>query len=118
MDEKARGKMAHPDAMRTLFFLGFETDEQVGDRLASLKRAGRPPAEALPLALSFTADLSPEALAGALRQGAEASFEIVPGGSQLKGRSPEAPEEIVRRLAGALVPFAEQYPLPFFRVES
>jgi hypothetical protein len=118
VDEKARGKMAHPDAMRTLFFLGFETDEQVGDRLASLKRGGRDPAAALPLALPFTADFSPETLAGVLRQGGESSFEIVPGGRQLKGKSPEAPEEIVRRLAGALVPFAEQYPLPFFRVES
>jgi len=118
VDEKARGKMAQPDALRTLFFLGFETDEQVGDRLASLKRAGRPPAEALPLEVPFAADFSQETLASALWQGGEALFEIVPGGRQLKGKSPEAPEEIVRRLASALVPFAEQYPLPFFRVES
>src|SRR5437588_5119616 len=39
-DAKARGKMANPDKMRTLFFLGFELDEQVSDRLAALKREG------------------------------------------------------------------------------
>src|SRR3990167_3395844 len=38
VDEKARKKMADPDAMRTLFFLGFDLDEQLNDRLAALKR--------------------------------------------------------------------------------
>jgi len=35
-DAKARAKMADPDKMRTVFFLGFELDEQLGDRLAAL----------------------------------------------------------------------------------
>src|SRR5438445_8983648 len=55
-DAKARGKMADPDKMRTLFFLGFELDEQLGDRLAALKRAGRPPAEVLSLPIPLTSD--------------------------------------------------------------
>jgi len=120
VDEKARGKMAHPDRMRTIFFLGFETDEQVGDRLAALKREGRTPAEALSFPLPLTATFYTAALVDALRGLAEgeASFEVVPGGRQLKGARPEAPEALVRRLAGALVPVAAQYPLPFFRLEG
>jgi hypothetical protein len=111
--------MAHPDAIRTLFFFGFEIDEQVADRLAALKRERRSPAEALPLPLPLTADFSRETLAGILRgMDGGASFEIVPGGRQLKGETPEAPDALVRRLAAALVPFAEQYPLPFFALES
>jgi hypothetical protein len=114
-DQKARGKIADPDKMRTLFFLGFEVDEQLADRLAALKRGGRSPAEALPLPLPLTADFSKEALAGAL-QGEDVRFRIVPGGRQLKDGDPAAPDALVRRLAGALIPLAEQYPLPFFQV--
>ena len=42
-DAKARNKMAAPDRMRTLFFLGFEIDEQLSDRLAFLKRSRAQP---------------------------------------------------------------------------
>jgi hypothetical protein len=119
VDERARSKMAHPDKMRTLFFLGFEIDEQVSDRLAALKRQGKPPAESLPLPLRLTADFSREALVAALRslQARDATFDVVPGGRQLKGEKPEAPEDLVCRLAAALVPLAEQYPLPFLRLD-
>lgn len=118
VDERARGRMAHPDALRTLFFLGFEIDEQVADRLAALKRERRPPAEVLPLPVPLTAGFSREALEGVLRGWDGTSFDIVPGGRQLKGERPEAPDALVRRLAAALVPFAEQYPLPFFPLEG
>jgi hypothetical protein len=117
VDERARGKMAYPDKMRTLFFLGFEVDEQVGDRLAALKREGRPPAAVLPLPLPLTADFSKEKLIGAL-QDVGAFFDIVPGGRQVKGGMPDAPDALVHRLAAALVPLADQYPLPYFELES
>ena len=55
VDAKARGKMADPDKMRTLFFLGFEIDEQLGDRPAAHNRWGRPPADALPVTVQLTA---------------------------------------------------------------
>jgi hypothetical protein len=32
-DAKIRAKMADQDRMRTIFFLGFDLDEQLGDRL-------------------------------------------------------------------------------------
>ncbi len=115
-DAKARSKMADPDAMRTLYFLGFELDEQLGDRLAALKRSGRPPSEALPLPLPLTTDFSKEKLVAAL-QGGDVPFTTVPNGRQLKGQLPDAPEGLVRRLAAALLPFADQYPLPFYKLE-
>jgi hypothetical protein len=115
VDAKARGKMADPDKMRTLFFLGFELDEQLGDRLASLKREGQAPAHSLSLPLSLTAEFAKEKLITVL-QGGDANFIVVPGGRQMKGAKPEAPEEVVRRLAAALVPLVEQYPLPFYKL--
>jgi hypothetical protein len=117
VDAKARGKMADPDKMRTVFFLGFEIDEQLGDRLAFLKRAGRPPAESLNIPLPLTAEFSKDKLVGAL-QGGDAAFTLVPGGRQLKGARPESPDAMVRRLGAALVPLAEQYPLPFYPLEA
>jgi hypothetical protein len=116
-DAKARAKLADPDKMRTIFFLGFELDEQMGDRLVALKRERRTPAEALPLLLPLTADFAKERLVGVLGSG-DASFGVVPGGRQLKGPRPDAPDAMVRRLAAALVPFAEQYPMPFYKLEK
>ena len=116
VDAKARRKMADPDRMRTLFFLGFEVDELVGERLAALKREGRPPAEALPFPVGFDARFSTQVLETALRRpGADAAAcRIVPGGRHLKGAYPASPGS-VRQLAAAL-PLADQYPLPFFGV--
>jgi len=116
-DAKARGKMADPDRMRTLFFLGFELDEQIADRLAAHKRSGRAPGDVLPLPLLLGADFSPDKLTAALHA-AEAAFDVVPGGRQLKGNTPPAADDLVKRLAAALVPFADHYPLPFFKLEG
>lgn len=117
VDAKARATMADPDKMRTLFFLGFELDEQLGDRLAAHKRSGLPPAEVLPFALPLTAEFPKDKLASAL-QGGDVAFATVPNGRQLKGKRPDAPDALVKRLAAALVPFADQYPLPFFKLEG
>jgi hypothetical protein len=116
-DAKARSKMADPDKMRTLYFLGFEADEQLGDRFAAHKRAGEKPSSALPIPLPLTEDFSKEKLVAALL-GGDVPFTTVPNGRQLKGARPEAPDILVKRLAGALVPFAEQYPLPFYKLEG
>ena len=115
-DAKARGKMADPDKMRSLYFLGFEVDEQLGDRLAAHKRSGKKPAEALPLPLPLTAEFSKDKLVATLH--GDVPFTTVPNGRQLKGQRPEAPDALVKRLAAALVPLAEQYPLPFFKLEG
>lgn len=116
-DGKARSKMADPDKMRSLFFLGFEVDEQLTDRLAVHKRASKTPSDALPLRLPLTGEFSRDALSAVLKHG-DAAFTVVPGGRQLKGARPESPVELVTRLSTALVPFAETYPLPFFKLEG
>ena len=103
--------------MRTLFFLGFELDEQLGDRFAAHKRGGRPPAEVLPLAVPLTADFSKEKLVSTL-QGGDVAFTTVPNGRQLKGALPPSSDALVKRLAAALVPLVDQYPLPFFKLEG
>lgn len=116
VDAKARAKMAAPDRMRTLFFLGFEVDEQLADRLAAHKRAGRSPAESLPFRMPLTAEFSRDKLAASLE--GDGPFTTVPNGRQLKGGVPNVPEMLVKRLAAALVPFADQYPLPFCPLEG
>ncbi len=124
-DAKARGRMADPDKMRSLYFLGFEADEQLADRLAAHKRSGRPPEKALSLPVRLDADFSPAvrkklvaALAG---QANSPAFTTVPNGRQLTrglGARPEALDVQVKNLAAALVPLAEHYPLPYFKLEE
>lgn len=117
-DEKARAKMAHPDAMRTLFFLGFEHDEALHDRLASCKRSERRPADALPLRVPLTATFSRDELAASLKAVEVAFTPVLPIGRQMRGEPPASAELLVARLAAALVPFAEQYPLPFYTLRG
>lgn len=113
-DLKARMKMGDADSLRTLFFLGFELDEQLADHLVALKHQRKKPADVLPLPLPLGSDFSRDELEKALGAG-DVPFSIVPGGRLLEGPIPKEPEIVVRRLACALVPFAEQYPLPFYR---
>jgi hypothetical protein len=116
-DAKARSKTSDPDKMRSLFFLGFELDEQLTDRLAALKRQPMPPADALPLKLTLDDKFSRDAYLATLQHG-DVAFEVVPGGRQLKGARPKSPVDVVTRLATALAPLADTYPLPFFKLEG
>lgn len=117
VDAKARAKMAEPDGVRTLFFLGFEVDEQLDDRLMALKHGGTSPSAALSLPVKLTGDFDRDALMARL-QGGDAVYAVVPGGRQLKGKLPGKPELVVQKLAAALVPCSEQYPLPFYKLEG
>src|SRR5664279_2175499 len=47
VDRKARASLPDPDKVRTLYFLGFAIDEQLGDRLRQLKLGGQGPSKAL-----------------------------------------------------------------------
>lgn len=118
VDARARGRHGDPDKLRTIFFLGFELDEQVADRLAELKRQGRAPEEVLPLPFRLEAEFDRERVVAVLSRAGEVSFEVVPPvGRQVKGPAPTAAQEMVQTLAAALLPIAEGYPLPFFKVE-
>jgi hypothetical protein len=116
-DAKARGKMADPDKLRTLFFLGFELDERLNDRLRFMKGSGREPSDGLPLRVPLVAAFDRNQVSTLLRT-EDVPCAIVPGGRQLTGALPQEPEVAIAKLAAALVPFSEQYPLPFFKVEA
>lgn len=116
-DAKARAKMADPDKMRSLYFLGFELDEQLDDRLAFLKRSGQKPAEALAFPLPLSDDFAADKLVASLKASG-ATFHTVPNGRELKGKAPAEPNELVKRLAAALLPLADHYPLPFYKWET
>lgn len=118
VDEQARRGLADPDHLRTLYFLGFDLDERLAERLADHKRGAATPADALPLPLRL-ADFDKDAFAAALRgAGKGHSYDVVPGGRQLKGEPPVEPDKLVRDLASALVPLPDRYPMPFYRVKA
>lgn len=117
VDARGRGKHGDPDKLRTLFFLGYDLDERLADRLTELKRQGRGPEEALPLPFKLGASFDQARVLGALAKGQKVTFDPVPPiGRQLKGAAPASVAELAQKLAATLVPVADEYPLPFFRV--
>ncbi len=116
-DAAARARLADPDSVRTLFHFGFEIDEQLRERLQELKRLGRTPAEALASLPELDAPFSREAFEDWAAAHGKVEFEVEAHG-RLLGGAPPPPALAARRLASALVPFADKYPLPFFRVET
>lgn len=118
VDEHARLKMADRDAVRTVFHLGFEWDERIQERLGQHKATGTSPKEALP-GLLADATFDQLAFSNWIRSlEGEGAHTIAPGGRQLKGKPPDDPDRLVRNLAVALLPFADVYPLPFYRLTS
>jgi len=116
-DAGARAGMPDPDALRTLFHLGFELNERLDERLAELKQTGADPQELLPFLVDLRAPFSPAGLAQALHPPtSRADFTVVPGGRRVKGAMPTAPALLVKHLAAALVPFAASYPLSFYEM--
>lgn len=117
VDAKNRAKLANPDDVRTLFFLGFDIDEQLGDRLNAWKREENRSPALLPLAIDFAAPFSQDKLVQALTLSGPETYSVTPAGRQLQGPMPQDPDVAMHRLASALVPLVDQYPLPYFQVE-
>ncbi|MCU0565458.1 MAG: BREX-6 system BrxE protein [Oculatellaceae cyanobacterium Prado106] len=116
-DRQLRLDMAQSDQVRTLFFLGFELDEQLADRLMTHKRNGEAPQTILPLPLDFKKGFSEADFEAALRVPGQAiEFQVSPSGRELKGAMPESPELWIRNLAAALLPLNHRYPMPFYRL--
>lgn len=116
-DAQARAAVAQPDRLRTLFHWGFHVDEHLADRLLALKHDGTVPRDVLPFPVDLAAPFDPGAFEAALRALApKAAFEVVPSGRQMKGSMPDDSLDAARHLAAALVPLADRYPSPFFRV--
>ncbi len=125
-DHKARQALARPDEVRTLFFWGFEIDEKLGDRLAWYKRSAgialgdnepQGPQEALSFEVEIAGEFSRSAFEGLLRL-SESQHKVVPGGREVRSDPSGDLELQSRRLAAALLPLADSYPMPFFRVPA
>lgn len=116
-DARLRAGVAEPDRLRSLFFLGFEVDERVQERLAFHKRSGLEPRAALPQLPNVGEAFSADAFGAYLQRG-EGVASVVPGGRELNGVVPAEPAQLVAKLASILVPFVPQYPFPHARVAA
>jgi len=114
-DARARERHGQPDLLRTIFFLGFEADEKLGDRLALHKRDPREPSQVLPLPFPLGAAFDRTRVLATLAPTGPPPYEKVPPvGRQVKGPTPATWNALARTLAAALVPPADEYPMPFF----
>lgn len=113
-DSRARLLSGTPHKLRTLFFLGYEQDEKLIDRLRTLKRTDGAEPAGLPSPMSFAGEFAKDALASALSNNAKVAFETTATGRHLKGKPPAKTEDMVRQLAGALVPIGKQYAMAYY----
>jgi hypothetical protein len=118
-DATQRAHEHDPDCIRSLYSLGFELDERIDERLLDLKRSGRAPVEVLPGMAEFIGggwDRNIFATwAGSL---GPVDFNTVPSGRRLKSALPPTLEQTIGVLLAGLVPLAESYPMPHFRVAA
>lgn len=110
VDAERRAPQAERDRMITLFHLGVDLDEALADRLHEIKRSGGTLAD-LP-----APDAPFDRAAFAARLAALGSVETEPraSGRRIRSDLPAGPDERARRLAAALVPLPDHYPLPYF----
>lgn len=111
VDADRRGPQAERDRMVTLFHLGVDLDEALADRLREIKMSGGtfpdlPFPDAKFDRAAFSARLS---ALGTVETEARAS------GRRIKGELPVGPDVRVKRLAAALVPLADHYPMPYYQ---
>ena len=115
-DAAGRARHHDPDKLLTIFHLGFDVDERIGDRFQDLKRSGASPTASLPELAEVTATgWSREGFGDWIRGHGESDFATAPEGRRLKGSPPESLELTIDRLLAACWPLAEGYPLPYFR---
>jgi hypothetical protein len=109
-DAGRRGAQAERDRMVTLFHLGVDLDEALADRLREIKLSGGT------LAGLPDSDAPFEREAFAVRLAALGVVDAEPraSGRRIKGPMPIEPDVRAKRLAAALVPLADHYPLPYF----
>ena len=117
VDRQTRLSMAKPDEVRTIFFWGFAVDEQLAAQLSFHKRNGKEPLEVLPFPLEPNGHFVKDDFEEAIRiPNHHVAHKVVPGGREIAAM-PEASELRARKLAAGLLPLADKYPMPFYRVE-
>jgi hypothetical protein len=119
VDRQYRQELVNSDSVRTLYFWGFDTDEALQDRLSDHKRSDKPLEHGLPLSMDMAQPFSTDAFEDILKiPGKAAEFKVVPGGRELIGNLPASLDLLAQNLAAALLPLAESYPMPFYRVDG
>jgi len=110
-DRLARQRMADPDKLRTIFFWGFDLDEKLTDRLAVRKRQS----ENLKLPIAWENGFDRGAITKQISDHCgESKYEIVAGGREIHRNGTDASSLL--SLVAALVPFDQNYPMPFYRI--
>ena len=118
-DTECRGDNHDPDSLISLYRLGFVLDERAEERLADLKRTGRPPEEVLPeLKSVIVSDWCRESFEDWVKAHGAPSVVTDPVGVRLRGTRPDSLRELVDNLVAAHRPFPSTYPLPHYRRES
>ena len=121
VDRRKRQSMTQPDGVRTIFFWGYDVDEQLAQRLAFHKSSGENPLVALKkdISLDIYKSFSQSEFEEAIRPpNRKVDFLVVPNGREIVGDMLQAPEENAKKLAAALLPLAQSYPMPFYRLEK
>ncbi|MBV6626174.1 MAG: BREX-6 system BrxE protein [Rivularia sp. (in: Bacteria)] len=116
VDRRKRQEMVQPDEVRTIFFWGYDVDEQLNERLAFHKSSGEEPNCAL-------SDISVNIFETSNQPFSREEFEeviripnqkvevvIVPNGREIVGDMLQGLEESAKKLAAALLPVVESYP--------
>jgi hypothetical protein len=109
--------------VRTLFFWGFSLDEQLSEQLNLYKRNGADPAEVLSFPVDLEQSFDRSHFEDSIRDcaslpGGSADCKVVPGGREIQIKGDDSLDAVVKRLAAALLPLSEKYPMPFYRVEG
>lgn len=116
-DRQKRLAMAQPDGMRTLFFLGFTVDEQLSDRLKEHKQEKKSPEALLRLEVRLDAPFSNKIFEDMVcLSNEEVSFTVMPSGRQINSPMPNGFDLCAQKLAAALLPLTNDYPMPFYRL--
>lgn len=115
-DASLRARDHAPDALLSLFMQGFAVDELATERLRELKQSGQSPLDALPgLRGLIDSPWNRDGFQDWLGAYQTPPIETTPVGRRIKGPAPEGLDQRVRQLLGALVPLADDYPLPHHR---
>ena len=121
IDRRERAKLAKPDALRTLFFWGVLVDEQLSNRLAEhkLNASSQMPSAVLPLPIELGVSFDRTAFEAVLRiSDGKVETKVVPGGRLLVETGTEDLEIKAKKLAAALLPLANNYPMPMYRISE
>ena len=117
VDDAARSTADDADSLVSLYRLGFEVDERLDERLLELKQSGVPPFEAFPHLAALLSEWSREGLEVWLSGCGKAEYTATATGRRLKGEMPADLAVAASQLAAALLPLADRYALPHFRVK-